>query len=184
MSVQASAEESLHLHCTCTMRYFETKFPPKEPQPHHFQRPSKLGHPDHPSWTQLHATFPSPKMSCTMEQAMKVLISFLMLRSLSNVGYKVSKVITTSPTSWHLFKVCLTCFLTYLCLHPFIMVPHLVWLLHLLLRSWGFSFIRIKLTSDFSVVGGSCLKSWAVFSPTLEWNGEENVLHMKGLQPA
>ena len=43
---------------------------------------------------------------------MNALISFLMLKSLSNVGYRVSKAIKTLPKSGHLFKVCLICLLT------------------------------------------------------------------------
>ena len=43
---------------------------PQEPQTHPFQTPSKLGHVNSPSRTQLQAAFPSHKTSCKMEQAM------------------------------------------------------------------------------------------------------------------
>ena len=54
------------LQCARIARYFETKFPLKEPWPHPLQIPSKLGPPSYPSWTQLHA-FPLCKMSYKME---------------------------------------------------------------------------------------------------------------------
>ena len=91
---------------------------------------------------------------------MNILTSSL---ALSLIRYGVSRAFNTSPKSWHLFKVCLTCFLTYLFLHHFIMRLHLVWLL---LLSLGSLSSRSMFTSDFSVVSGSCLKSWVVFSLT------------------